>query len=196
MNFFQFAQSSKSKPSSNAFAPSPPSFIQFPTVTQEEKNLNQERKNENNDQNIGFDSNSNSSLDQISRSPFIFNPKKVTFASTEMNKPDEPSNILSSTLLSQSQPDAPIVHSENVTNLREGKKNNDEAQIVEINNSEEEVTNENFEEQMARLESDFKLITSWSQKQISVLQQLQEEINISILEGNELLAKLNSILNS
>lgn len=192
MNFFQFAQSSKSKPPSNSFASSPSSFIQFPTIAKEETKPEIEKNTESKDINSASDAQSISASDKSARSPFIFNPKKVTFTNPENTKSSEPSIKLNSILLSQSNqirsdvsPDVQL------------KNQNDEIEYneeIEINN--EDITSDNLDEQMARLDIDFKLISSWSQKQMSALQHLQEEINLSSLSGNELLAKVNTILNS
>lgn len=194
MNFFQFAQSSKNKPLSNAFASSPSSFIQFPSIPKDEVKSEIEKSVEDSNIKPSSEVQNSSKLPQNSGSPFIFNPRKVTFANPETNKSVEPSIKVNTGLLSQPQSSIPQILSDS-TDVQIAK--NEEVEYNnEIKNNNEDITNDNLEEQMARLENDFKLISSWSQKQMSSLQQLQEEISMSSLKGNELLANINSILNS
>ena len=196
MNFFQFAQSSKNKPVANAFASPPPSFIQFPTIAKDETKSEIEKSAENNNTILNSEAHTKSSLDQSSLSPFIFNPKKVTFAKPEATNPTEESTKINPILIPQSQTDISLITS-NISSDAQVAKNDEEFNFNdEIKNNDKDITSDNFEEQISLLENDFKSIASWSQKQMSALQQLQEEINISSLKGNELLTNINTILNS
>lgn len=169
MNFFQFAQSSQSSPVI-PFPSSTPSALKLPPGLTNGSNGELKKSL------TTKDINENTTENTINPA-FAFNKKKVTF----LNLPEDYNP--------QSHIEAKAERPAIVSN---SNRSDEEFSVP----NQEEITEENIENHLTRLEEGMKLISSWSQSQKQLLLNMEEEIGFSKIEASKLLTAINSIINT
>ena len=150
--------------------------IPFPSSTPSALKLPPGLTNDSNRELTTNDIKENGAENQINPA-FAFNKKKVTF----LNLPEDfnpPSHI-------EAKAERPAIVS--------NSNRSDEDFPVP---NQEEITEENIENHLTRLEEGMKFISSWSQGQKQLLLNMKEEIGFSKIEASKLLTAINSIINT